>query len=509
MGLSTAVGTVTQPASNTTVAETIGFQPEVILFFWNLATADGGHADAATGVGVWCRNGGSPTQHASFAVADDSNTDSLLNDRVTASDCIVITSPAPTVLGLADVSASDSTSFTLNWTSVDGTQRIVHYLALGGDVRGISGARTRPTTTGNQATTGAGAQPTALLTITPGDRATALDTNSSLGCGICVGWGTSSTARGVAGWGGRSGRTTGDGNAYQRTALVAASLSNVIAAEADLVSLDADGFTLNWTTVNARAGYFVWIALWGTSISCAVGSFTTDTDSGAQSITGVGFQPQALLVQSFQKAASATVQTGNDYSFGAAASSTARGAIWAGGANGSATTNESSIFDTDKLIEYADEGNGSPTKTGEADLTSFDADGFTLDWTDASPGAYQALYFAIRGASGGTEYTQSASGAVAIAGGLAKQLARALTGAVTSAGALVLQTGKGAAGTVTTAGVLARSTARGLVGAVTMSGTLSAVASSSQLEAAADYVIRVQADPTVIRCDADPGTVDI
>lgn len=405
MALSSKLGSTAQPGTNTTVQVTgLGFQPEVILFFWNLATADGGHADSAVGIGVWCRNGGTPTQHACWHVADDANTDTAGNNRGTASDCILRTSAAGTVLGLADVSASDSDSFTLNYTSVDGTAYVTNYIALGGDIRGKSGAEAKPTTTGNEVITGAtdgSTTPTALLIITGGDDMLALNTNYSARASIGLGWGTSATSRGGSWWGQRSGRTTGDGVVYQRTAIIAASTSNGVLGEADLVTLDSDGFTLNWTTVSTRASYYFWIALWGTGISVNVGAFNSDTDLGAQAVSGVGFQPEVLLMQSFGKAAAATVQTENRYALGAARSTTERAVIWAGGDWAAATTDESSLLDRDKVMLFATMGGASPTKDAEADLTSFDADGFTLDWTDASPGAYQMLYCAIRGATGG------------------------------------------------------------------------------------------------------------
>lgn len=401
MSLSKAIGSTLQPTTNTTVQITgIGFPPEVIFFFFNLCTADGGVADSSTGIGIWCRNGGSPTQHSCWIASDDNNTDTVVNNRMTASDCVIITNPAGGILGFADVSATDSDSFTLNWTSVDGTQRVINYMALGGDIRGKSGAQAKPTAAGNQAITGAGAQPTCLLLITGGDDVIALDTNYAPRSGLCLGWATSATARGLSAWGERNARPVGDGCVYQRTTFIGAAMTNFVAGLADLVSLDADGATLNWSIVSVRASYYIWVALWGTDVSFKVGSFTSDTDLGAQVVTGVGFPPEAMIYVSNGKVASNFEQYDDHrYSVGAAISSAARACIWDGGDNGSVTTNESSLLDRDKVMEFAVEGGDSPTKTAEADLTSFDSDGFTWDWTDASPVAAQILYLAIKGAA--------------------------------------------------------------------------------------------------------------
>jgi hypothetical protein len=43
-------------------------------------------------------------------------------------------------------------------------------------------------------------------------------------------------------------------------------------------------------------------------------------------------------------------------------------------------------------------GAGAPTLDAEADFTSFDSDGFTWNWTDASPGVYFITYFVMKGA---------------------------------------------------------------------------------------------------------------
>jgi hypothetical protein len=65
--------------------------------------------------------------------------------------------------------------------------------------------------------------------------------------------------------------------------------------------MDPDGFTIRWTTNEARADIIHYIALGGTDITNAVASdFTMTTGSGTQDVTGLGFQPDFLMFLSVE-----------------------------------------------------------------------------------------------------------------------------------------------------------------------------------------------------------------
>lgn len=88
-------------------------------------------------------------------------------------------------------------------------------------------------------------------------------------------------------------------NSTTRTANSIISLpgpSETLTAEAHLASFDTDGFTLHWTTTNAAARLISYLALGGTDITNAVvGSFATAHSAQLQTISGLGFQPDAIL----------------------------------------------------------------------------------------------------------------------------------------------------------------------------------------------------------------------
>ena len=103
--------------------------------------------------------------------------------------------------------------------------------------------------------------------------------------------------------------------------------SATIALDADMVSLDATGFTLNWLTVEATGRAIQWVAIGGTGVSCKAGTMVIDNSTGHQSLTGIGFQPKLTLFFNSRVAIgpggfSLTAQSSTTAGFGAAASST-------------------------------------------------------------------------------------------------------------------------------------------------------------------------------------------
>lgn len=67
-------------------------------------------------------------------------------------------------------------------------------------------------------------------------------------------------------------------------------------AECDLTSFDADGFTLSWTTNNASAYIIHYMALGGADLTNAKAiTWVSNTSTGNQGVTGVGFQPDCVL----------------------------------------------------------------------------------------------------------------------------------------------------------------------------------------------------------------------
>ena len=122
MAFSYKVGSITSPASTGNQATTgVGFQPKIVLFFANPATADGANGFSRNffGAGV--------SSSSRFAIDENNNNDTATH---TASKCFVVTGAGSVTID-ADLVSLDADGFTVNWTTVS-SGMIVQYVALGG-----------------------------------------------------------------------------------------------------------------------------------------------------------------------------------------------------------------------------------------------------------------------------------------------------------------------------------------------------------------------------------------
>ncbi|MBI3741589.1 MAG: hypothetical protein HY257_07525 [Chloroflexi bacterium] len=156
--------------------------------------------------------------------------------------------------------------------------------------------------------------------------------------------------------------------------------------------MDADGFTVNFSTANGSATQIFSLALKGMNAKAGNFSKSTTTPSVSQSVTGVGFQPRVVMLSSFQDVAQANPVVQSRFGIGAS-DANAEGSSAYSDANAVNTTNVKSIDKTSKAFMKVN--NNTSTIDAEADLTSMDADGFTLNWTTNDAVATQMLYLAL------------------------------------------------------------------------------------------------------------------
>ena len=123
-----------------------------------------------------------------------------------------------------------------------------------------------------------------------------------------------------------------------------------------------------------------------------VGSFakTTASATASQPVTGVRFRPVGLLLTSFNKTASTAIVSEGRISLGAS-DGTTEGAIWYHDLDNQGTTVVKVRSSTTKVAVHA----SGTTLNAEADLSSFDANGFTLSWTTNNAVAEEILYAAF------------------------------------------------------------------------------------------------------------------
>src|SRR5207247_426387 len=177
--------------------------------------------------------------------------------------------------------------------------------------------------------------------------------------------------------------------------------TGAIFAECDVSTLWSDGFNVNWATVTAS--YWVnYLALGGADVTnVAVGTFSLSTVTGTQTVAGVGFQPDAILLLCANRLNSQLNNSlGNaKCSFGVAKSATQRWAWGITAADGQTMTANVDAMRTQR----ADSALVGLTDTAAADFqvdhTSMLADGFSLNVIDAPASAYEVAYLALKGGS--------------------------------------------------------------------------------------------------------------
>ncbi|HUL98953.1 MAG TPA: hypothetical protein VLU24_05965, partial [Mycobacterium sp.] len=329
--------------------------------------------------------GGSSGSHAANRVATKAIT-------------IVKWTPASgqTVLAEADVQSWDSTNIVLNWTTADSYQYVVHYLAIGGsDVSAKVVQWQSGTTTGNVAVTGVGFQPVLAFHAYANYLQTTAPNNSAARAAFGFGamdmngdqWAVSTFSLDAAG--------TSDTQRGQQTNACIFSFSSALAVQkkASIVSMDSDGFTVNFSNSTSANNMQVFsLALAG--LNAGVGSFLKSTGAApaSQAITGVNFKPAAVLLTSFQDVTQANPVAHSRFGIGAS-DGTTEGSSAYEDLDAVTTTNMAGIDKTSKV--FMKMNNSTPAIDAEADLSSMDPDGFTLNWTTNDAVQTQILYFAL------------------------------------------------------------------------------------------------------------------
>ncbi|WP_294383702.1 GEVED domain-containing protein, partial [Prosthecobacter sp.] len=351
---------------------------------------------------------GSPTAHYhyaqgffdgttsySFSTAGQDNVDtSNTARRVAAKALTLVQYDGTTTLAEASISSWSSTSFTLNWsTNTSGTNYVVHYMIIGGSSVSAKVLNwTIPTATGNKSITGTGFTPDLVLSMHANDGLTGAAPSSSTRGAI----GLSAMNQDGEQWAlceiSRDPSTTSDTWRAQRTDRSFISLvygTGDFASEASFVSMDANGFTQNFSKVSGNAGQVASLAIRG--LNTTLGGFDISTTTGSQTISGTGFQPEAVMIASTGQAADSTAQSQARFILGAG-DGTTQGTAWVEDEDGQNISDVRSLDKTNKIISRT---TGTDTLTSEASLASLNNDGFTLNWTTVPTSPWQALYIAF------------------------------------------------------------------------------------------------------------------
>jgi hypothetical protein len=371
----------------------------------------------ATNDNTWVRQGTSGTDVTNGKVvylAQAGDCPPKFADPGTTAQC----SAGPRVVSEADVASYDADGFTLNWTTNDtaNANQIpgdeasaqVLYVAVG-DTPPPPGLRTKVGSFFSEqfngttkSITGVGFRPRAIIFFWTSQQTPGFAANAQAGYGFATAAGSERAVNYLS----DDNLPPGSNNTsrWQWTnrciVFTNTSAAGTTSHEAQLVSMDSDGFTLTWPKATTVSYIVQYLALGGADLTDATtGTFRPSSGTGAQSVGGVGFQPDFLMFLSIDSnTTGARVSPDGKVSIGFAANggSITQAALTAATRSATANAITSGAQAADAAIVEKLETTNGITFVGA--VTSFDADGFTIDKVTNSAGTETDVQFlALRG----------------------------------------------------------------------------------------------------------------
>jgi len=398
MALQVYQGTLQSPTATGSQSYTgVGFQPKAILFFSGALAADGYAAGMGPGIGAYAQSEQASIGARTWSISSTDNVSTTATASIQNAAVICVPNPATTTTDLlnATMTSLNADGFTLNWVTVQATARNVHYLALGGTdlTDAFLGRFTNATATGNQAYTGTGFQPDAIIFFHAFGAAGASHSASASQWGIGVA--VSSTQRWAFGSNARNAQTmTGNQDAMhlQRadSCIVRLDTLSALFYRADFVSMDANGFTLNWLNTNTGGTEtFYYLALKGGQYAAGANNKPTGAATANQDVS-LPFVPTGLFLGSSGLATSTSIIADQEYSLGAS-DFTRESALWFEYRDVLLPTEANTSTVGTKALRLA---TGATTTNAECD-SSINGSGFRLAWTTNNAVAAEICYLAM------------------------------------------------------------------------------------------------------------------
>ena len=252
--------------------------------------------------------------------------------------------------------------------------------------------------TGNESYTGVGFTPdfiifTASLSVNA--------TNSNAGGGTMCGIAVSSSSRAVVGGSGTSGAGTSDEWGWSDSALPIKWQQTKATTRfaADLVTMDADGFTLNWTTAGAGGYETVDITYqcFGGFDNVSLDQFTSPTSAGTNTTITTGFEADLLfIIGGFTVGTGAQTRDSQSVSVGAGTSTSSQWCINGLAEDGQGTSDTDTILRVDQICN-----NGYNTADFiKGHIHAITSTTYVIDWDAVWSGG--SVYFWGLSVEGGT-----------------------------------------------------------------------------------------------------------
>lgn len=392
MSLSVKAGTGSIPAATTTqqTVTGVGFTPTLAIIHSAFATAD----DASSVSTNWAMGAASSAADCWAFGARTTDAASTRGMAAYSGSFLVganTTAATPVLLASFDAFTSDGFQFTPG-TNTAGIVKY-GYLCLGGtDITSVKCGTFSSGTVATTVSVNCGFQPSIIILVAAGQRSTSGNTNS----------GNATPLFGV--WDGTNYATTSmehNASAYSATRYSTTKIirggwnSGATVAEATISGTSGSGFDVLWSVAPSTDTMIGYIAIAG-GIRAKVGAITQATDgTGTEAYTGVGFQPEALVLFGPNLAAEST--TTAKMAFGVASSTTARWSTANSHTDTGTTFTADKNWYTNRITQSVLDG--TPTQESAADLTSFDSNGFTLNYSVNDNVARNIYYLALRSAS--------------------------------------------------------------------------------------------------------------
>lgn len=388
------VASFLSPTSTGSQAVTgLGFQPKCVIFFTQFAIDPAGNVtNNQFGIGVTT---GASNEWALGSIGRDNQATSDSSRSFRSDACIHATSQTNSTVLQADTTSLDADGITINWTTVQPTQRRIYVLAMGGsEFSATAGTFNTGTSTGNLAVTGVGFLP--KLVLFGSSISSTTDGNLS-DLIVSIGAAVSSSSRFAIAVSSQDNQAAAvaKSKAVQTLCISKFTAAGAVDFEADFVSQDSDGFTINITDAAAASTKVGYLAMGGVA-NYAIGAETQKSGTGTKATTGIGFTPNTLILLHRNVVSSTSIDANLGIGIGArdriSGASAGRAATASTGIDAADPTNEQGYTDGTHLIIHV------PTPgsiSASATVSAFGGDGYTLNWDVADTTLRQHFHIAM------------------------------------------------------------------------------------------------------------------
>jgi len=374
----------------------VGFKPQVIIFF---ASGDTAAGDTAARIfqAVSLGFAVSPTDRRYCAMVCNDSVDPTVSTNISGRhsgvNCLAVMNSGGGNGGEADLQSMGSDGFTLVVKTAFGASDRIFALCIAGIANAKTNAKTGqfqvPGATGNFSVNGLGFKPDIVFFMSTDTSAAPPTTHSN--APLMIGMMTSVAQGVVHAFGSR-------GTTIRRKYMVTTdciglveTVGGTISERAQYVSMDSDGFTVNFVA-RANPRYIHWLAIQGGTWS--VGSLTARNDLTDTVVSGLLFQPAGILFASdstLGEVPGTSMATGV-ISIGAASSASSQGCVSETDLDGVNPTNVDRGQRADEVYQVLSGGATSAVMR----LKSIQTTGFTTVM-DLGPGADALVLYAAVG----------------------------------------------------------------------------------------------------------------